>query len=100
MPEYDLFSYPARPGYRRQSTSKAAADHIAPAASRLRDQVLQRIRNASDGMTADEAAAAMGMPITTIRPRLTELKIHNEITDTGKRRKNESGRNAIVWRAA
>jgi hypothetical protein len=49
------------------------------------------------GFTADEIAARLGESILTIRPRITELNKLCKIKDTGVRRPNSSGRNAIVW---
>jgi hypothetical protein len=45
---------------------------------------------------ADSIAAMLDLSILTVRPRLTELRIMNLVFDTGIRRPNASGRNAIV----
>lgn len=50
--------------------------------------------------TADEIADTIGMSILTVRPRVTEMGHRNDIEDTGLRRKNKSGKEAIVWRLA
>lgn len=49
-----------------------------------------------DGLTADEVALVMGRDRLAIRPRITELKMSGVVRDTGRRRKNRSGRNAAV----
>jgi len=94
----DLFDdrYPHQPGHRRRSTSRAAAEHMRPKARSLRDRcyaVLER-----GPATADEVAGSVGETVLAIRPRITELAALGFIEDGGARRRNVSGRQAIVWR--
>jgi predicted ArsR family transcriptional regulator len=77
-------------------TRAAAADSIAPRVARLLQLVLETIR-ASDGMTADEVAARLKLSPFTVRPRVAELHLAGGVVDSGRRRKNRSGRNAVVW---
>lgn len=93
----DLFSYPASPGHYGSDTSRAAAEHIAPDAARLRGMVLAEIRRAPG--TADEIAGRLALSILSVRPRVTELAKTGAIEDTGERRANASGRSAKVMRA-
>lgn len=98
----DLFSYaryPEQPGYRNRDTSKEAAEAVQGRAVALRALVLQQI-SASAGLTADEVADRLGESVLAIRPRVTELSKLSRISDSGARRPNRSGRNAIVWQAA
>jgi hypothetical protein len=92
-------SYPEAPGFKARDTSKAAAESMRPNASRLRQMTLRAIKESPDGLTADEAAAAVGEGILSIRPRVSEIAKTGDIIDTGRRRSNDSGRSAIVWRA-
>lgn len=87
---------------RRTDTSQAAAEAITAEAPRLRELVLRAIRAAgrADGLTADEAAHRLRRSVLTIRPRVAELARENLIADSGARRRNASGRSAIVWVAA
>ena len=96
---HDLFSYPNRAGYKEHTTSKAAAASMDGKLSNLQQSVLLAIRNAPDGLTADEAALHIGETVLTVRPRCAELRELNKIVDSGALRKNTSGRNAIVWTA-
>jgi predicted HTH transcriptional regulator len=89
-------SYPNSPGYKVEGPSKEAAQAENSRASTLRDKVAQLIQN--DCYTADECAAELNESILAIRPRLSELVKMGRITDSGQRRKNESGHNATVWR--
>jgi hypothetical protein len=92
--------YPERPGWKEGTTSRAAADAIAPECSALQAEVLAAIRKASPrGLTSDEAAAQVGRSILAIRPRVTELYQLGLIEPTGEIRHNAgSHRGAKVYR--
>lgn len=89
----------AQTGYKATDTetSQQAAEAAAHTAPSLRLRVLQSIRQAPDGMTADEAAQALDASVLAIRPRVTELKDAGLIVQSCGRRKNASGRRAVVW---
>jgi hypothetical protein len=91
--------YPHYPGAADRETSIAAAESIAPKTNTLKDQCLQAFAAGPiGGLTADECAEIIGSSILSIRPRVTELARTGEIEDSGTRRKNLSGKQAIVWR--
>lgn len=92
----DLFTYPHAPGAQDRDTSRAAAVEIAPEAQQLRARALAVVER-SNGLTADEVAGKLGLSILSIRPRMTELSRLGKVRDSGRRRANVSGRNAIVW---
>jgi predicted transcriptional regulator len=92
----DLFRYPEAPGAQDRDTSRAAADDIAPTAPQLRARALAVLER-SNGLTADEVAGRLGLSILSIRPRLTELSRLGSVRDSGERRRNHSGKKAIVW---
>jgi hypothetical protein len=91
----DLFTYPCAPGAQAADTSQAAADAIAPTAPLLRARALDVIER-SNGLTADQVAACLGLSILSIRPRVTELLRLGKIRDTGECRPNASGKQARV----
>lgn len=99
----DLFAYraphyPASPGYRGIDTSIAAAKAIAPKLGQLQALALGAIRAAGPtGLTADELAARLGHDRWSIQPRTSELRHLGKIVDSGQRRKNCTGKSAIVW---
>jgi hypothetical protein len=66
--------------------------------ARLRGLVYSTIKQNPRGITADECAEIMREGVLSIRPRVSELHADNLIFDTGARRKNRSGKSAIVWR--
>jgi len=93
-------AYPDTPGHRGIDTSIAAADTVAGVAGPLRRMVYKAVHEAGyRGLTTDEIAAALRMPRYSVQPRTTELKHDQRICDSGRRRPNVSGCNAIVWRA-
>ena len=92
----DLFTYPHEAGYKARDTAQAAA--AAVPAGILRDRVLAVIER-TNGLTADECSGRMGLSILSVRPRFSELARLGKVRDTGERRANNSGRQAIVWMA-
>lgn len=93
--------YPNAPGYKARDTARKAAEEVKSGSRILRDQCLAAIRAAGTaGLTADETAEKVGKPILSVRPRLSELAKLAQIEDTGTRRRNDSGKSAIAWRAA
>lgn len=92
----DLFRYPHQPGAQDRDTSRDAATSAAETAPLLRAKALAVLER-SNGLTADEVAGRLGLSILSIRPRITELSRLGKVRDSGVRRRNASGRNAIVW---
>ena len=94
-------AYPSSPGHRGIDTSIAAAEMVANIAGPLRRMVYRVVHaSGADGITTDEIAAVLAMPRYSVQPRTTELKHDRRIRDSGRRRPNASGCNAIVWVAA
>jgi hypothetical protein len=90
--------YPDSPGHRNVDTSIAAADALAPKLGRLQRMAENAIRDAGlCGLTADELAARLDMDRWSIQPRTSELKRKGHIRDSGQRRPNRTGKQAIVW---
>ena len=98
-----LFSYPRSPGFHERTTSRDAALAVRSDAATLREKVYAAILAAGyDGLTADEAAKLLNRSVLSVRPRVTELskEARPRIVRTDKRRANDSGLSARVWRAA
>ena len=90
--------YPDAPGHRTVETSIAAADAIAPKLGRLQRMAEAAILDAGPhGLTADELAARLDLDRWSIQPRTSELQSKGLIRDSGLRRRNGSGKMAIVW---
>ena len=80
------------------STSKNAAQSVN--ANQLETIVLEAImRSGERGMTSEEAAAAVGMELGSITPRLSPRENKGLIHRTALRRAGKSGRGRIVWKA-
>ena len=92
-------TYPNTPGYQNTDTSKLAAQSMIDCAATLRNRVYQAIHRSGDrGMTSGEVAKSLGLSSPhDVSPRVTELRRKQMIYDSGQRRRNESGRTAIVW---
>ena len=85
-------------GYGESATP--LSESAGPPARPNREVVFDAISGAGrHGMTPDECAEATGLPILSVRPRITELRKAGQVAPTGHRRKNKGGRTAIVWRA-
>jgi hypothetical protein len=96
---FDL--YPNSPGFKAAGgASRDAAAAIAPRVPRLRGIVLTAFHEAPAGLTADEVAGVVDLPVLSVRPRVAELHRLGEIRATDERRKNASGMSATVWRVA
>lgn len=90
--------YPDAPGHRNVETSIAAAEALAPKLGRLQRMAEHEIRESGeDGLTADELAARLDMVRWAARPRISELKRKGLVRDSGQRRRNCTGKLAIVW---
>ncbi len=93
-----MSGYPNSPGHSGVDTSIAAAEAVARIAGPLRRMVYRVVHEAgAAGITTDEIAKALAMPRYSVQPRTTELKHDQRIRDSGRRRPNMSGCNAIVW---
>lgn len=86
-----IMRYPHNPGYKEQTTSKDAAKAISHRVGVLRARVMDILAN--NASTAKEVAKALGEEITSVRPRLTELKLIGKIGESGIRRNKQH-----VWK--
>jgi predicted ArsR family transcriptional regulator len=91
--------YPIEPGYKARSTSLSAARSLNDKAPRLRQLSVDQLLLYGP-LTADEAATNLGIDKLSIRPRFSELAAAGKIIETSERRKNASGKSAVVWRLA
>lgn len=96
MRQAEQETYPHSPGWKRHGTSRAAAKSIKPKAMSLENKSLTVLENHGPH-TADEIAAILEVSILSIRPRMSQLLTKKLIFDSGIRRLNESGKQAIVW---
>lgn len=105
--------YPTAPGFRRNApeTSAQAAEAVKESAASIRAKV--QVAITLQPMTANETAKVISAYWATdyetaqferfrrsVSSRISELIAQGRLVDSGLRRKNESGVNAVVWRAA
>jgi predicted ArsR family transcriptional regulator len=93
-----VMPYENNTGWKGQETSKQAAKEISGKAPTLRNQVFELFTRGTH-LTADEVAEKLGKDILSIRPRISELGKLGYIEATNERRKNASGKSAVVWAA-
>ena len=80
------------------TTSEAAEAALRPRVGTLSDRVRAHLLAAGpNGSTDEETAKALAMRPTTCRPRRIELCDAGAVWDSGRRRRNTSGREAVVW---
>lgn len=92
-----LFDYPSSPGFKARDTAMSAAVKAGVEVETLRAKCLEVVTERG-AITADECAEVLGRSVLSIRPRFSELARLGMIADSGIRRANESGRQAIAWR--
>ena len=80
-----------------QDTELAAAVQIAPRVVGMRRFVLQSLDEMGGTATGMQLSKLTERPITSIRPRLTELLSFELIEDSGRRELNEYKNTEIVW---
>ena len=89
---------PPAPFVAGSSTSREAAERIAPAVNRLQLVVLRAIEAAGEaGLTDEQICEATGLNPSTERPRRVELERSGLVRDSEARRPTVSGRSAAVW---
>ncbi len=97
QPELPFNGFPPFVG--GSDTSLLAAEQIEPSAGTLRRVVLDYLRRAG-GATDEQIGDALSMQGNTVRPRRRELELSGLVAKSSERRRNHSGRWAVVWRAA
>ena len=77
-------------------TETAAAHQVATKVTGRRLETLRALSTLGGG-SGEQISASLRLPITSIRPRLTELQEMELIEDTGRRHKNQYGNGEIIW---
>jgi len=96
-----MSGYPDKPGHRGVDTSVAAATDLTARAPSIRELVYNAVLGASHrgGLTTEEVCSILDLPYATVQPRTSELLAEDppRIMDSGVRRPNHTGKQAIVW---
>lgn len=78
-------------------TSHEAAESVRP--TELESTVLEALRTFPAGATSYQIAAALGLSLVTVSPRLRPLVCKGLVVDSGHRARGPSGRSQTVWQA-
>lgn len=89
--------YPASPGWTEPTTSREAAELIAPRAPSLRERVLALISESPNGVAVHEAARILNVSVPSLQPRFSEIRRMGKIKPSGQRCRNDSGASAHKW---
>lgn len=90
--------YPQHPGHKEKAgTSQQAAESMKESAKGIQHRVMASLTDDGPG-TTDEVAARLGLSVLSVRPRFSELLAEGVIEKSCRKRRNESGRMAAVWR--
>ena len=94
----DLFTYPDAPGYQKHSsTSKAAAESVAPTAATMRDKVIRLLGHSADGFTIDQIAVFLKCQTGTASARMRELELSGLITKSDKTRLTRAKKSSKIY---
>ena len=88
------YLYPHAAGWKDPATSREAAASLNAASIR---EIVRKCVLTYGPMTTDECATILGLSVLTVRPRFSELRALGCLRDTTERRRNISGRKAVVW---
>jgi len=90
--------YPYGAGVQPSDTSIAAGEAVTPTLRERQINVLQALlRHGSEGATADELCADLGLTRNSVAPRLTEMSKLGTVIDSGRRRRTPAGGLAAVY---
>jgi len=81
-----------------QPTSRAAWKSFRPISGKLDDQIIQALSTFADGLTSEEMEKLLKRKHQAVSGNLRHLVERNLVRDSGRLRRVDSGRNAIVWR--
>src|SRR5882724_1407718 len=96
-PASRAMGYPASPGWREPTTSREGAERVARCADVIRARVLTLLAAIPAGLSVHEIAARMRLPVSSVAPRISQLRNDSRIKRSGRRRRNASGSTAHIW---
>lgn len=96
-----MSKYPQVPGHNKVDTSIEAAESMEKSSATLRTRVLNILGGADFPfvypMTSEQISDISGISHDNVWKRISELRGMGKVEDSGKRRRNRSGRKAIAW---
>jgi hypothetical protein len=94
----DLFTPYDAASKTAEGPSNDAGAMVRPKVKDTNARIMALLASVPSGLTPDEIADRLGIPLWTARPRCSELKAGGHIVDAGVRRRNRSGAKAGVVR--
>ena len=96
-----MSKYPQVPGHNKVDTSIEAAESMEKSSATLRTRVLNILGGADFPfvypMTSEQISDISRISHDNVWKRISELRAMGKVEDSGKRRRNRSGRKAIAW---
>ena len=90
-------TYPDIPGHNSIRTSIDAAESVTKKALAIRQRIYSLMKDGHE-VTSEEASVKLGLSHDNCWKRFSELRAKGMVEDSGKTRKNKSGKDAIVWK--
>jgi DNA-directed RNA polymerase specialized sigma24 family protein len=88
---------PTSPGRREPTNSREAAECVARCGDVIRALVVALLAAVPAGLSVHEIAARMRLPVSSVAPRISQLRNDGRIKRSGRRRRNASGSTAHIW---
>jgi hypothetical protein len=81
----------------KNPVSQAAARRAFGRSGNARERIYNVIKAHPNGLTAHEIRQLITMPFNTVAARVSDLNLEGWLTDSGQRRKTDTGALATVW---
>jgi hypothetical protein len=86
---------PTVPG--KNPVSQAAARRAFGRSGNARERIYNIVKANPEGLTAHEIRQLITLPFNTVAARVSDLNLEGWLTDSGQRRKTDTGAMATVW---
>ena len=81
----------------KNSVSQAAARRAFGRSGNARERIYNIVKANPEGLTAHEIRQLITLPFNTVAARVSDLNLEGWLTDSGQRRKTDTGAMATVW---
>jgi hypothetical protein len=81
----------------KNPVSQAAARRAFGRSGNARERIYNVIKAHPNGLTAHDIRQLITMPFNTVAARVSDLNLEGWLTDSGQRRKTDTGALATVW---
>ena len=81
----------------KNPVSQAAARRAFGRSGNARERIYNIVKANPEGLTAHEIRQLITLPFNTVAARVSDLNLEGWLTDSGQRRKTDTGALATVW---